>query len=122
MRRALFGVVLASLVSALAQPAFAHAMLQRASPRVGSVIPPGPPALPLAFNEGLAVALCRVTLRDAAGGVIPLGPLALAPKDRKVLVTPLRTPLAAGRYKVEWRVVADDTHVTQGDFTFTVRP
>ena len=31
-------------------------------------------------------------------------------------------PLAPGRYRVEWRVISVDTHVTEGDFTFVVAP
>ena len=31
-------------------------------------------------------------------------------------------PLAAGTYKVVWRVVSVDTHVTNGDFRFTMAP
>ena len=31
-------------------------------------------------------------------------------------------PLAPGRYRVSWRVLSIDTHVSQGDFTFDVAP
>jgi len=31
-------------------------------------------------------------------------------------------PLAPGRYRVKWHVLSVDTHVTEGDFTFTVAP
>ena len=30
--------------------------------------------------------------------------------------------LAPGTYKVTWRVLSVDTHVTEGDFTFDVAP
>jgi copper resistance protein C len=30
--------------------------------------------------------------------------------------------LAPGRYRVVWRVLSLDTHVTEGDFTFDVAP
>jgi methionine-rich copper-binding protein CopC len=29
-------------------------------------------------------------------------------------------PLEPGRYRVTWRVLSVDTHVTEGDFTFEV--
>jgi methionine-rich copper-binding protein CopC len=32
------------------------------------------------------------------------------------------TKLAPGIYKVVWRVVSVDSHVTDGDFKFTVAP
>ena len=50
------------------------------------------------------------------------GPPATAPGERRILIAPLRPGLAAGAYKVEWRVVSLDSHVTQGDFDFTIRP
>ena len=31
-------------------------------------------------------------------------------------------PLAAGKYRVTWRVLSVDTHVTEGDFDFDVVP
>jgi methionine-rich copper-binding protein CopC len=47
-------------------------------------------------------------------------------------LTPARAPgslaglpvpaLPSGRYKVTWHVVSVDTHPTQGDFTFEIKP
>jgi len=39
--------------------------------------------------------------------------------DPSVIVTPVAT-LPPGAYRVVWRVVSSDTHVTEGDFTFEV--
>jgi hypothetical protein len=36
-----------------------------------------------------------------------------------VLQVPLK-PLGPGTYRVKWRVLSVDTHVTEGDFTFRV--
>jgi len=41
--------------------------------------------------------------------------------DRTLLRVSL-PPLAAGTYKVIWRVLSVDTHVTEGDFTFRLAP
>jgi methionine-rich copper-binding protein CopC len=41
--------------------------------------------------------------------------------ERQLLRVSLET-LAPGQYRVEWRVVSVDTHVTQGDFAFRVVP
>ena len=38
------------------------------------------------------------------------------------LLTASLAPLGPGRYRVRWRVVSVDTHVTEGDFAFTVAP
>ena len=31
-------------------------------------------------------------------------------------------PLARGRYRVTWRVLSVDTHVSKGEFTFDIAP
>jgi hypothetical protein len=31
-------------------------------------------------------------------------------------------PLTPGTYRVSWRVVSVDTHPTEGNFTFTIKP
>ena len=36
-----------------------------------------------------------------------------------LLQVPLK-PLRPGTYRVKWRVLSVDTHVTEGDFTFRV--
>jgi methionine-rich copper-binding protein CopC len=43
------------------------------------------------------------------------------PTHRVVIRVSLQ-PLAPGDYKVVWRAVSIDTHVTEGDFAFHVRP
>jgi Uncharacterized protein, homolog of Cu resistance protein CopC len=43
--------------------------------------------------------------------------------DRKVDAAVVRVsvpPLAPGKYRVKWRALSADAHVTQGDFTFEV--
>jgi copper resistance protein C len=42
-------------------------------------------------------------------------------KDKKLLIVSL-PDLPAGTYKVHWHVVCTDTHTTQGDFKFTLKP
>jgi copper resistance protein C len=42
------------------------------------------------------------------------------PADRKQLVVPLPSPLIAGRYKVAWHAVSEDTHRVKGEYSFEV--
>ena len=46
---------------------------------------------------------------------------AIDPADPKHLAVSV-TALPTGRYRVVWRVISVDTHVTEGDFTFDVAP
>jgi methionine-rich copper-binding protein CopC len=41
--------------------------------------------------------------------------------DAKILHVALK-PLAAGRYKIAWRVTSVDSHTTNGTFMFRVAP
>jgi len=47
------------------------------------------------------------------------GPAQVDAASRTLLRVPLK-PLAPGTYRVKWRVLSVDTHVTEGDFTFRV--
>ena len=104
----------------LAPSAFAHAMLERAEPAVGAHVRQAPRALNLQFSDMLDVWSCSLRLSDAAGRNVDLGPLSLG-DDGMTLMAPIRSPLTAGAYTVHWRATSLDTHVTSGDFSFSVR-
>jgi methionine-rich copper-binding protein CopC len=113
--------VLLALAPLLAAPAAAHAMLKHAEPAVGSTVKTAPTELRLQFSERIEPALSAVELRDAKGRRVETGALR-SEGDGTVLVAPLAAPLAPGRYKISWRVLSVDTHVTHGDFSITVAP
>ena len=115
-------IVLAGALCALASPVLAHALLQRASPRVGSIVKAAPADIRLEFSEAVEPVLSRIGLRDAHGAAVGLGPPKTAPGAANILTAPITAKLASGVYKVEWRVVSTDSHVTAGDFSFTVKP
>jgi methionine-rich copper-binding protein CopC len=112
------GAVLALGAFAEAQ---AHAFLDRAEPRVGSVAAKAPASVRLTFTQGLEVVFCRVTVSGPAG-FGGAGEARAAPGDPKSLVVDLRSPTPPGTYVVRWRVLSVDTHATEGDFSFQVRP
>jgi len=59
-------------------------------------------------------------LKDEAGKIITTGAPVNDPADRKQLVVPLPSPLIAGRYKVAWYAVSEDTHRVKGEYSFEV--
>jgi methionine-rich copper-binding protein CopC len=118
MRAVLIGFAVALVCG---QAAAAHAFLDRAEPRVGSSVAAPPAQIRLWFTQGLEPSLCVVKVGGpagfgGAGAAQPLG------ADHQVLVVVLRGPVPAGRYVVHWRVVSVDSHMTEGDFSFEVRP
>jgi methionine-rich copper-binding protein CopC len=104
-----------------AAPALAHAMLDHASPPVGSSTATAPASVALWFTEKLEPAFSTIEVRNTTGSVVSSGKAQVDRADRTQLRVSLK-PLAAGTYKVIWRVLSVDTHRTQGDFTFRVGP
>jgi copper resistance protein C len=111
--------IAASLLLA-APRALAHAMLDHASPAVGSTAA-APKAVTLWFTEELEPAFSTIEVRNAQGTAVQAGKATVDPANRAELRVPLKA-LAPGTYKVIWRVLSVDTHRTQGDFTFRVDP
>lgn len=102
---------------AAAAPAFGHAHLSKSTPAAGATVSP-PAEIVLSFTEPLEPAFSTIELRDSMGKRIDTGKAQV--KD-DVMRLPLK-PLPAGRYTVNWRVLSVDTHKSQGNFAFTVKP
>ena len=100
--------------------AFAHAFLDHAEPRVGSQ-GPGPAEVKVWFTEEIEPAFSGVRVLDAGGNEVDGKDARVDPNDKTLLVVSLpRVP--PGTYKVVWHVVSADTHRTQGEFRFVVKP
>jgi methionine-rich copper-binding protein CopC len=122
MRRPIVAALAALTVLAAAiGPVWSHAFLARAAPAVGSTVPAAPAEIVLRFTEPVEPAFSVVTVTGTGGDRVDAGDLHADPADPTILRASLK-PLAAGIYKVVWRVVSVDTHVTTGEFRFTVAP
>jgi copper resistance protein C len=97
----------------------AHAFLQRAEPGVGSTVPTSPSEVRIRFTENIEPAVSSVQVFDASGKEVDKRDLHLDRSDHALLHISLPR-LGAGTYKVVWRVVSLDTHLTNGSFTFRV--
>jgi copper resistance protein C len=93
----------------------AHAMLDHASPAVGSTISTPPGQVTLYFTEQLEPKFSGAEVRKGAGNRVDRG-VSVSGKVMRVSVG----SLAAGTYTVTWHVLSVDTHKTQGSFSFTV--
>ena len=120
LRRAC-AVVCAACLPAAAAPALAHAFLEHAVPPVGSTVAAAPDRVSLRFTQRLEPAFSRVQVLDAAGRRVDRDDAAVLGPDAALLSVSV-APLAPGRYVVRWRVLSADTHVTDGDYEFTVKP
>lgn len=114
------GLLIAGLLVA-APAAQAHAFLDHAEPGVGSTLASPPAQAKIWFTEALEPAFCTIVVLDAQGRHVEQGKAQLDPANPMLLEVKL-APLAPGAYMVKWRVVSVDTHPTEGDFTFTIKP
>ena len=119
MKHALPASTLATLAAFVSSQAMAHAHLSAASPSAGSTISSSPSQIRLTFTEGLQPAFSGVEVDGPDGAKIASD----APKiSGKEMVVPVTKSLTPGEYHVKWHATAVDTHKTQGNFTFVVKP
>lgn len=104
-----------------APDALGHAFLDHAAPAVGSTIHAAPAAIRIWFTQEIEPAFSTIKVVDAKGNVIASSDKAVDPSDRTLLRLPIPA-LSPGTYRVLWRVLSIDSHVTEGDFTFDLAP
>ena len=97
----------------------AHAFLVRPHPAVGSTVQTSPGEVRVLFTEKIEPALSTVQVFDASGKEVDKRDMHLDLLNHALLRISLPR-LEAGTYKVVWRVVSVDTHVTNGNFIFRV--
>ncbi len=101
---------------------FAHAKLQRADPKPGSIMTAAPKVVRAWFNEELETRRSALTVWDAKGKRVDdgKGGVDLNDMDRKSMLATLKA-VGPGTYTVRWTAVsADDADVAKGSFRFTI--
>lgn len=113
-------VALATIVwLAHAGIAAGHALLLDSKPRRNEIIPATGSRIFLRFNSRLEPGLSRLWIVTADGERIRLRFTGDGVPDRLTAPIP---PLAPGVYRLEWKVLSTDGHVTDGGFRFRVVP
>ncbi|CAJ0703932.1 Copper resistance protein C [Ralstonia edaphis] len=102
--------------------AMAHPKLLSASPADKSVGPP-PAQIALHFSEKLVAQFSDATLVMTApsGSTTNVAAKVATGTDGRTLTVSPTQPLAPGAYRVDWHVVAADTHRVAGNLTFQVK-
>lgn len=106
------------LAAVLALPAssLAHAYLVRSEPEAGERLQSAPRELKLFFSEPFVPGSERVSVRFSGGEKLRLG----APVRRDTVVSQPLPPAKDEITIVNWRVVAEDGHISTGEFAFAV--
>ena len=108
----------AMLVLVTARELSAHAILVEATPKTGATVFGPDVPIRLRFNVRIDGDRSRVTL------VSPAGPARQLPLDKQAtpdVLTTKASGLMAGKYKLQWQVLAADGHISRGELTFTVQ-
>lgn len=71
------------------------------------------------FDGELESAFSTIAVYNSAKQQVDKGNSRVSGTDASVLEVDLPA-LAPGTYRVYWKVLAKDTHVTEGDFAFTI--
>jgi copper resistance protein C len=99
--------------------AWAHAFVDHADPPVGSQVHVAPTEVKIWFTEKLEPALSKLQVFDISGKEVDKGNIKIDQSNGALLSVSL-PELKPGKYKVVWRAVSVDTHVTTGNFGFEV--
>ena len=97
----------------------AHAFVDHTEPAVGSEIHNPPAQVKIWFTEKLEPALSKIQVFDISGREIDKRDMKIDQSNGALLMVSL-PELKPGTYKVRWRAVSVDTHVTTGNFTFAL--
>jgi methionine-rich copper-binding protein CopC len=115
-RRNIFALVL--LAGAFATLAMAHNRLIKTEPAAGAALNASPARVEMWFEEKPDLNVSKIAVKGPAGAV-ELGPVHA--NTGKSLVADFKGRLADGEYTVSWQTAGDDSHVSKGDFSFSVK-
>src|SRR5438876_44156 len=90
--------------------AMAHALLDRAEPRVGNTVTTAPREVTLWFTQKLEAAFSSITVTNGAGQRVDAGKARVSGNQISVSLRSGGT----GTYHVTWRVLSVDAHKTDG--------
>jgi len=114
----IFSVLLVlAVLAAIPKPLWAHAVLMESKPKLNSTVKGSDLPIWLRFNVRVDGKRSRLQLTGPDGSVVPLdAPRQTAPDILESHVSGLK----AGAYKLQWRVLASDGHMSNGEVDFTV--
>lgn len=114
--RGVVGAFLVGVMLANAVPVAAHAFVVQTTPRAGERLASGPPAVQLRFSEPVVTA--QLAVSRAAGDALSHSEPRRTQGGLSVEVA--LGELSDGIYVVAYEAVAEDAHVTAGEFAFAV--
>lgn len=114
MKKLILSILL--FIFLLPATAFAHTGLESSSPKDKEIVTQPLTGITLTFNTNLEK-LSTMSLVDKDGQKVNVDAVAV---EGKILKGTLKSPLPNGEYTVNWKIVGEDGHVIERNFTFTV--
>lgn len=108
------------LLLGLSSLGHAHVHLDKSTPNQDEILETPPTAVKLWFSGKVESAWSKIEVKDAHGNRVDQGDVININNDPKTLVIPLNA-ISAGKYNVNWNVVASDGHRIKGGLSFTVK-
>ena len=113
-------LVVATVLALAAGRADAHAFPDHSEPRVGSTVEQAPGQVKIWFDGEIEPVFSTMRVERDDKQRVDKGDARVNPQDNRLLEVAV-PPLASGRYRVYWSVIARDGHRTEGDFRFRVK-
>jgi copper resistance protein C len=113
-----FGAAAAFAIACQSAIASAHAFPNAEQPLVGSTVTAPPSAVTITYDAPIESLFAKLEVVNSSHQVETEGTPNVGP-DHRTLSVKLK-PLKPGDYTVNWSVVAEDGHRTEGSYDFTV--
>jgi copper resistance protein C len=118
LQRPFFSILLTTLLlTAIAQPVWAHAVLMQSTPKLNATVKGPDVPIWLRFNVRVDGGRSRLHLLAPDGSRQNLDGVKQPTPDT---LTAQAVGLKPGNYKLQWQVLASDGHISQGEVAFTV--
>lgn len=100
----------------------AHAILVHSTPADRAILDAAPKQVALRFNGRIEKKVSQLVLVGAKGKKIAtLTPVKGSASDAPDSLEAALPPLPPGQYRIEYRVLANDGHLTPGEIRFTIQ-
>jgi methionine-rich copper-binding protein CopC len=116
--RLIWAMAVAGAIGASMGVASAHAFPKSENPAVGATLAAAPTEVVIDFDNPIEQMFARLQVVDSAGADVTNGPPSVT-GDRRRLSVALKS-LKPAEYTVKWSVVSEDSHRSEGSYTFTV--
>ncbi len=115
-----WGLLVTLALALLSRDAGAHAFVSRTEPRSGARVAEAPTAVRIWFDGPVEPLFVTIRVEDDAKRRVDRGDGRRSQTDVTLIEVSL-TPLAPGRYRVFWSVIARDGHAREGSFSFLLK-